>query len=122
MVSSATMTAAAYQRRTTEAEMRKTIADLVKQRQGRLWFVRDSRASPETEDAPDLLILCPCRDGSTMALWIELKSRKRIVTAGQKEVAALMATVTRFVGGTVRPNPREGEMAFDDLVALLEAA
>lgn len=112
-----TMPAAAYQQRTTEAEMEAAIRDLVALRGGRCWHVNDARSSPEMADAPDLLILLP-----GAAFWIEVKSQQRRVTAGQQEVAALMATVTRFVGGTVRPNPREGEMAFDELIALLEAA
>lgn len=117
MVSSATMPSAAYQQCTTEAEMEDAIRDLVALRGGRCWHVNDARSSPEMADAPDLLILLP-----GAAFWIELKSQKRHVTPGQKEVAALMATVTRFVGGTIRPHPREGELSFDELIALLEAA
>lgn len=110
-------TATAYQRRATEAEMREAITKLVALRGGRLWFVRDSRQSPETEDMPDLLILLP-----GLAAWIELKSQRRRITPGQREVAVLLDGVERFVGGVVRPESREGEMSYDELLTTLEEA
>lgn len=112
----ATISAAAYQQRTTEAEMEAAIRDLVARKGGWAWHVKDARQSPEMAHAPDLFILVP-----GAAFWIELKSQRRTTTPGQKEVAALMITVTRFVGGIVRPVPREGEMAFDELIKMLEA-
>lgn len=109
-----TISAAAYQQRTTEAEMEAAIRDIVARRNGRCWHVRDTRQSPEMADAPDLLILLP-----GAAFWIELKSQTRTVTKGQTEVAELLASVTGFIGGVVRPEPRAGELSYDALLERL---
>jgi hypothetical protein len=53
------------------------------------------------------------------AAWVELKSQRRIITPGQAEVAALLASATRFVGGIVRPEPIDGELSYDELLEVL---
>jgi len=104
----------AYQATTTEAGMRKALTDLVTVRGGRLWFVRDSRRAPETEDMPDVLILVP-----GLAVIAELKSQRRRLTAGQMQVAELLASCERAVCGVVRPIPKAGEMGYDELLEAL---
>jgi hypothetical protein len=103
-----------YRRRATEAQMEGAIRDLVAFRGGRIWHLEDARTAPELTDLPDLLILVP-----GLAAWVELKSQRRIVTPGQAEVAALLASATAFVGGIVRVDPRDGEMGYDELLEAL---
>jgi len=103
-----------YRATTTEAGMRRAIADLVALRGGRLWFVEDSRNCPEMTDAPDVLILVP-----GVVVVAELKSQRRRFTAGQIEVAALLASVERAVCVVVRPNPKDGELSYDQLLEVL---
>ena len=91
-------TETAYANRATEAQMTKTIAELVTLRGGRLWHLRDARNAPELEDLPDLIIVCP----PVIAL-VELKSAKRRVTLGQAAVAALLEQCDTALGGIVRP-------------------
>jgi hypothetical protein len=113
-VGSRLVTVDRYRRRATEAQMEGAIRDLVRLRGGRCWHLVDARDAPELVDLPDLLILVP-----GLAAWIELKSQRRIITPGQAEVAALLASATRFVGGIVRPDPRDGELSYDELLEVL---
>jgi hypothetical protein len=109
-----------YRRRATEAQMEGAIRELVRLRGGRLWHLVDTRDAPELTDLPDLLILVPpTATGPGVAAWVELKSQRRIVTPGQAEVAALLASATAFVGGIVRVDPRDGEMGYDELLEAL---
>lgn len=102
-----------YRRLPSEWAMQEAIAELVELRGGRLWHVRDSRALG-VEDAPDLMIVVP-----GLAAWIEVKSQSRPVTPGQQEVAALLASVTKFVGGVMRPDPKPGELSYEEVLRLL---
>jgi hypothetical protein len=94
--------------------MRDAIGELVAWRRGRMFYVRDSRAAPETQDMTDLIVVVP-----GLAALLELKSQRRATTPGQAEVAALLRTVTRFVGGIVRPQPKDGELGYDEVLAIL---
>lgn len=106
-----------YRRTITEAAMQDAIQEIVTLKGGKLWHLRDARKAPELTDLTDLIIVVP-----GFASLVEVKSQRRIVTPGQMDVAALLATVTRFWGGVVRPMPREGELSYDEFVAMLEAA
>lgn len=103
-----------YRRLPSEAAMEEAIRELVALKGGRSWHVRDSRNAPEMVDFPDLAILLP-----PYAMQLEVKSQRRIVTDGQKEVAGLLKACTRFVGGIVRPDPMKGEWAYDDILDFL---
>lgn len=105
-----------YRRLPTEAQMLHAIEQKVDYLGGRLWHVNRSDECPELTDLPDLIVIVP-----GLAALVELKSQRRTVTRGQREVAALLATAERFWGGIVRPVPRAGEMSYDAFLEMLEA-
>lgn len=113
----AEMSADEYRERVTEDQMERTVLDLVKMRNGRLFHVRRADVAPELVDLPDWFILDPM---GQRALLIEAKSQKRIITAGQSAVLAMAAECTRFESGIVRPNPKPGEIGYDEFLAWLE--
>jgi len=94
--------------------MMATVAELVQIKGGRMWHVRRSDNAPETEDMPDWIILIPGR-----VLVVEAKSQGRAVTLGQQQVKDLMASVREQTCAIVRPEPREGEMGFDELLGII---
>jgi hypothetical protein len=102
-----------YHRSMTEAQMEDAIRDLVGTR-GRVYHLRDARNAPELADLPDLLIFAP----PVIAL-VELKSQRRKVAPGQAEVIGLLSRCDELIAGIVRPEPREDEWSYDDLLALL---
>lgn len=103
-----------YRRLPREAEMERTIREGVEARGGRVFSIRDSRGMA-VADMPDLLIVC----GSTVAL-LELKSQRRRITAGQQHVLELLSRCDELLTGVVRPEPRAGELSFDDALRRLE--
>lgn len=112
----ATLTPTAYRRRATERAMREAIQDVVAHRGGKVFFVHDSRYAPATADLPDLIVIAPWLGA---VLLIELKSQRRDLTPGQAEVLALLAGCRELISGVVRPEPREGEMGFDEFLERL---
>jgi hypothetical protein len=102
----------------TEAQMRTAIIDAVSPLGGRVFWVRDSRATP-LADWPDLELILPHR--RTVA-HVELKSQSRIVTPGQATVLALLRECENHETFIVRPEPRLGECSYDDFLAWLEKA
>lgn len=115
------LTPAEYRRRATEAEMEDAIRKLVKLRGGRTFHLRDARQAPELEDLPDLIVLLPPNaSGTGQVAIIELKSQKRRMTNGQREVRELLAGPISFLGGVVRPVPRSGERSYDDFLEWLK--
>ena len=109
-----TIDVATYRRLPTEAQMQGAIEELVAYRGGRCWHVNDARNVPEMIDCPDLLILCP-----PFGAMIELKSQRRQVTDGQREVAILASQCPRFIGGIVRPDPLAREWSYEDMLSAL---
>lgn len=103
-----------YRRLPTEAAMEHAIRRAVSLKGGRCWHLGDARNAPELTDLTDLIVVVP-----GVAALAELKSMRRVVTPGQREVADLLATVERFVGGIVRPVPRNGEMSYDEFLDAL---
>lgn len=117
-----TLTAAQYRKRSTEAGMTDALGELVGYLGGRMWHVRDSRQSPETEDMPDLLIIVP-----GLVAVVELKSQRRQTTFGQTLVRELMHTIPDcpcVLAWHVRPEPNRvvGEKSFDQLFERLNAS
>lgn len=113
-MSSAVTSIERYQRLPSEDAMQDAIEEMVRFRGGRVWHVNDSRTAPELVDLPDLIIVC----GEWVAL-LELKSQTRPVTEGQREVAGMVRCAKRAIGGVVRPQPKAGEMAYDDVLRWL---
>lgn len=111
------MPAAAYRLRATEADLERTVRDLVALRGGRFFHLRDARQAPELADLPDWLIVLPPR-----LYVIEAKSQKRQITSGQAEVVGLLLECTELIAGVVRPQPKPGEIGFDELIEILEGA
>ena len=108
---------ARYQASMTEADMERTVSDLVAVRGGRLFHVRRSDVAPELTDLLDWLIIDPA---GQRVLLVEAKSRKRAVTEGQSRVLELTRECSRFESFLVRSvNPKEGETAFDDFLNYL---
>jgi hypothetical protein len=101
----------------SEAAMQEAIEKAVTLRGGRLFHLNDARTAPELEDLSDLIVVVP-----GFAALAELKSQRRTTTQGQLELAMLLSTVTRFWGGIVRPAPRDGEVSYDDFLAMIERA
>lgn len=97
--------------------MEEAIRDLVKHKHGRVFHLRDASRAPELVDLPDLIVLLP-----GLVALLELKSARRAVTPGQAEVAGLVASAGRVVGGIVRAVPRAGEIGYDEMLELLESA
>lgn len=108
--------AAAYRELVTEAQMETAVRDIVRLRNARLFHVRRSDVAPELADLLDWLIVDPA---GQRVLLIEAKSQKRIITAGQHELLAMLRECHRFESGIVRPTPRDGELAFDDFLSWL---
>ncbi len=120
MTTTATSPIERYRRAPTEASMEAAIRDLVALRHGKVFHLRDARRAPELADLPDLIVLLPPSPGRPgLVALLELKSHRRPVTPGQAEVAGLVASAGRVVGGIVRANPREGELSYDDILSLL---
>ena len=90
--------AAMFQNMASEADMQKTIEDLVEMKHGRVFHVRNTSRAPELEDLPDLIIICPPIVG-----LIELKSLKRKITPGQQRVADLLDACDSLIVGIYRP-------------------
>lgn len=103
-----------YQRLPSEDHMMDAIRQAVAFKGGKSWHLNDARTSPELEDLPDLIIVCDEWVG-----LLELKSQTRAVTAGQQEVAGMLRCAKRVVAGVVRPMPRVGELAYDDVIRWL---
>lgn len=96
--------------------MRDAIADLVALKHGRLFYIRDSRATPEMVDFPDLMIVLPPR-----VIFCELKSARRATTAGQAEVLAMLERCSDVDTFLVRSVPRdETEFSYDAVLDLLQ--
>lgn len=110
------ITAAQYRTLMTEAEMQSTVTGLVDRRGGRLFHIRRSDTAPEMKDLPDWLIVDPM---SARVLLVEAKSQRRKVTDGQHQLLQMLACCTRFSSGIVRPDPRDGEMAYETFVGWL---
>lgn len=110
------MTAAAYQLSMTEAEMEDAIRKAAANQGGRVYHVRRSDQAPEMEHFPDLVVLLP---GRSVVAFVELKSQKRAVTAGQHGVMAMLEQCRGCEAWIVRPAPRDGEVAYDDLMRWL---
>lgn len=114
------MSVSRYHQTIREEAMREAIQDVVRLRQGRLWFVRRSDVAPELVDLPDLLILDPAGNRAVLA---ELKSQRRSVTAGQAAVLAMAAQCQHFHSFTVRPEPRdETDTSYDAFLAWMGEA
>jgi hypothetical protein len=107
-----TATISRYRRSTLEAQMRGAIIDAVALRGGRVFWLADSRGTT-LEDWPDLELILP--DAGIVA-HVELKSQRRIVTAGQAEVMDMLASCQRFESFIVRPEPKLGETSYDALI------
>ena len=105
------ITATRYRERTTEAQMRDAIGTLVTLHGGAMFFVNDSRRTPEMEHWLDLELILPHLQ--TVA-HVELKSQRRNLTDGQRHILALLRECHRSESFVVRPVPREDEIAFDD--------
>lgn len=104
-----------YRRSMREVEMQQGIIDLVAARGGLVWVVRDSRGLG-VESMPDLQLVLPWK--RTVA-YVELKSQKRDVTDGQRHALDLLAECDRCEAMIVRPDPRPGERAYDDMIRWL---
>jgi hypothetical protein len=117
MMRSGILTPADYRRRATEAGMERTIRELVDLRGGRLFHLRDARQAPELEDLPDLIVLLPGQ-----AAIVELKSQRRRLTSGQRQVRELLRGPIAFFGGVVRPMPKVDEQSYDDFLDWLKGA
>lgn len=101
----------------SEAQMQDTMVEAVVARHGRAWHLRDARQSPELVDLPDLLVLLP----TGLAMMLEVKSQRRTITTGQMAVADLLRVCDRFVGGIVRPMPKnDHEMSYDEALRLIQ--
>jgi hypothetical protein len=112
------MTAIArYRATTTEAQMRDAIEQAVALKGGKLFFIRDSRATPEMAHWPDLVLMLP---NCGVVAFVELKSQKRIVTAGQHGVMATLEQCRDAVSMIVRPEPKPGEVAYAAFMDWLE--
>lgn len=108
------LTAARYQQRMSEAQMRDGIVPLVQRLGGHAFYVRDSRHAPETEHMLDLQLILPHRQ--TLAI-VELKSMRRQLTDGQSIVLEALRECTRCETFLVRPEPRgPEETAYNDFV------
>lgn len=92
--------------------MRQAIIDLVSLKNGRVFWLPDSRGTP-LEDWPDLELILP--DAGIVA-HVELKSQRRMVTPGQAEVMDILASCQRFESFIVRPEPKLGETSYDALI------
>lgn len=113
-------TAAQYQERSSEADMRATVKELVERKGGRLFFVRRSDVAPELVDLPDWLIILPRPNGTGVVILAEAKSVKRNLTQGQGEFLELCRECTRFESFVVRAaNPRDGEISYDAFLDFL---
>lgn len=110
------MTADRYAGSAIEDEMTDGIDELVRTMGGRLFHVRRSDRSPEMVDFPDTVIVVPRVELLVLA---ELKSQDRHVTGGQRIVMEQLGQCNRFWTGIVRPDPREGEISYDDFLSLL---
>ncbi len=105
-----------YLASSSEVDMQRAIEDLVRMRNGRLWHVRNSKASPELVDLPDLLIADP---KASRVIFAELKSQSRKVTPGQAVTLQLFGECTTFESGIVRPIPHPGEWSYDAFIEWL---
>lgn len=112
------MTAAEYQAGMLEAEMERTVRDLVTQQGGEFFHIHRSDRVPELAHVPDWLIVAPWLRSF---LWIEAKSQERIVTPGQRALLTKLAECDRFVSGIVRPLPLDPleEIQYDTLLDFL---
>jgi hypothetical protein len=106
---------AAYQVKMTEAAMRSAIMEAVARLGGRVFYVHDSRYAPATADLPDLVVILP---GRGVYFW-ELKSNYRAVTPGQAGVIEMIRACASVEADIIRPNPKPGEMGYDDLLNYL---
>lgn len=109
------ITATDYQARTTEDQMEQTIRGVVGNR-GLVFHIRDSRGAPEMVGFPDLVIVLP--EKSTV-LFVELKSQKRRVTPDQRIVIWALEQCSEVRAYVVRPEPKTGEISFDQLLEVL---
>lgn len=98
------MTVTAYTRSMSETEMRNAIIAAVALQGGRVFYVHDSRMSPAMADMPDLVILLP-RKGRV--LFVELKSWRRKITDGQREVLAMIEACPVAEGYVVRSEAKD---------------
>lgn len=107
-----------YRRTATEEEMRGAITEAVEHQGGRVFYINDSRRTPEMADWVDLVLVLPRR--GVVAL-VELKSARRQVTPGQAALMADLEACHRMEAWVVRAGEgRAGEIEYDDLMRWLE--
>jgi hypothetical protein len=110
-----------YRRSMTEDDMERGIADAVHRLGGYCWHVRDSRAL-NVEDMLDLLIIVPATvERPGIVALLETKSQFRQLTPGQGDVLDMLDGCSILISGVVRPDPKPGEMSYDDCLRALGA-
>ena len=105
-----------YRQSISEIQMRESIIELVTIRGGRVFYIRDSRGTPEMTGFPDLVLVLPDKG---MVMFVELKSQKRRVTEAQQVVMWTLQQCSEVRSYLVRPKPHEGEISFDQLMEVL---
>ncbi len=106
------MTARTWQEQMTERDMQETLRMWALQNGWLAFHVFDSQRSH-----PGFPDLCCVKDGRL--LFLELKSQKGRISPWQRQWLTCLADVPAATVVVVRPTPRDGEISYDDALALL---